>query len=85
MWQATSTAYRLRSQDASFRLDDADNELDQLATSLIDEVVASNSSPQVAVDLGLIARFYERLGDHAVNLSRRVELMSALSVASAIH
>ena len=35
------------------------------------------ADPQVAVDLALIARFYERLGDHAVNLARRVDAMAA--------
>jgi predicted phosphate transport protein (TIGR00153 family) len=34
-------------------------------------------NPQVAVELALIARFYERLGDHAVNLARRVDALAA--------
>ena len=27
----------------------------------------------VAIEMGLVARFYERLGDHAVNVARRVD------------
>ncbi len=77
MWRDTATAYRHRSRDASFRLQEADDAIDQLAADLITEVVESNAPPQVAVDLGLLARFYERLGDHAVNLARRVEFMGA--------
>ena len=77
MWKVAGTAYRQRSRDAGFRLSDADNELDDLATSLVNEGVAEGTEPQVAVDLALIARYYERLGDHAVNLARRVDTMAA--------
>jgi phosphate uptake regulator len=31
----------------------------------------------VAVELALLARFYERFGDHAVNLARRVAILAA--------
>jgi phosphate uptake regulator len=30
---------------------------------------------QVAAQVTLLGRFYERLGDHAVNLARRFELL----------
>ena len=33
----------------------------------------------VAIELAMVARFYERFGDHAVNLARR---LSALVVGS---
>src|SRR3954469_12068849 len=72
MWKASGTAYRQRSRDVAFRLSEADNELDDLATNLVNEGVAEGTEPQVAVDLALIARYYERLGDHAVQLVRRV-------------
>ncbi|MDQ1357051.1 MAG: phosphate transport system protein [Acidimicrobiaceae bacterium] len=77
MWQAADTAYAQRSRDASFELSEADDELDDLAASLVSEGIAQGADPQVAVDLALIARFYERLGDHAVNLARRVDAMAA--------
>jgi predicted phosphate transport protein (TIGR00153 family) len=77
MWQASSAAYRQRSRDASFQLSDADDELDDLATRLVGAGVAQGSDPQVAADLALVARFYERIGDHAVNLARRVETLAA--------
>jgi predicted phosphate transport protein (TIGR00153 family) len=77
MWKVAGTAYRQRSRDAGFRLSDADNELDDLATSLVNEGLAEGTEPQVAVDLALIARYYERLGDHAVNLARRTDVMAA--------
>jgi uncharacterized protein Yka (UPF0111/DUF47 family) len=77
MWRLAGSAYRQRSRDASFQLADADDELDALATSLVNDVVTTGATPQMAVDLALLARFYERLGDHAVNLSRRVETMAS--------
>jgi len=77
MWEVAGAAYRQRSRDAGIRLSEADDELDDLATSLINETVRSGADPQVAIDMALIARFYERLGDHAVNLGRRVDVMAA--------
>src|SRR3954471_19622809 len=77
MWKVAGTAYRQRSRDVGFRLSDADNELDDLATSLVNEGVREGTEPQVAVDLALIARYYERLGDHPVNLARRGDTMAA--------
>jgi predicted phosphate transport protein (TIGR00153 family) len=76
MWRDAAMAYRHRSKDTSFHLKDADDELDALATDLVNEVIESHASPQAAVDLALLARFYERLGDHAVNLAARIEFMS---------
>ena len=75
MWKTAGSAYRQRSRDASFGLKEADKELDELAGSLVGEGLAPGSDAQVTVDLALIARFYERLGDHAVNLATRVETM----------
>ena len=33
-------------------------------------------SVTIAAQVTLLARFYERLGDHAVNLARRIELLT---------
>jgi uncharacterized protein Yka (UPF0111/DUF47 family) len=53
-----------------------DDKLDGLAAALAHQGTA-DGEPQLAADLALIARFYERLGDHAVNLARRVDVMVA--------
>ena len=34
---------------------------------------------QVAAQVTLLGRFYERLGDHAVNLARRIELLPGIA------
>lgn len=76
MWQLASTAYSERSRDLSFQLAEADNEIDELSASLVGEGTAGEDA-SVAVELALIARFYERIGDHAVNITRRVDSMAA--------
>lgn len=77
MWQQLSDAYGTRSREAAFTLDEADEELDELCAALVSEGTSDAEDPHVAVDLALIARFYERLGDHAVNLARRVDILAA--------
>jgi phosphate transport system protein len=71
MWGAATSAYADRSnRDAD--LDEADEELDILRDRLTTEVAKGKMDPPIAAQVTLLARFYERLGDHAVNLSRRV-------------
>ncbi|HET7523991.1 MAG TPA: DUF47 family protein [Acidimicrobiales bacterium] len=77
MWQLTSRAYTQRSRDASFRISEADDELDQLCVNLLSEGIAGGVDPAVAAELALLARFYERLGDHAVNVAKRISAMVA--------
>jgi phosphate transport system protein len=49
-----------------------DEEMDELQTVLVSEVAASGPPSSVAMEMALVARFYERLGDHAVNVARMV-------------
>jgi phosphate transport system protein len=57
-------------------LDDMDDYLDDLHVEFIHQIFESHATGtidlQVSVQLAMVARFYERLGDHAVNLSERV-------------
>jgi len=77
MWRRVGEAFATRSRDVDLALDESDSELDELCASLVGEGMGGIQDPRLAVDLALIARFYERLGDHAVNLARRVATMSA--------
>jgi len=59
-------------------LDDLDDRLDQLHKDYIRailEVHADVRDVQVAVQLALVGRYYERIGDHAVNIGERVQYM----------
>ena len=52
-------------------IEDIDDELDDLHVSLTAELTSGSMSVPVAVEVALMARFYERFGDHCVNLARR--------------
>jgi phosphate transport system protein len=49
-----------------------DDELDDLHVTLTAELATGAMPVPVAIELAMIARFYERFGDHAVNLARRL-------------
>ena len=57
-------------------IDDMDNYLDALQKQFVQAIFESHSAGnidlQVAVQLAVVARFYERIGDHAVNIGERV-------------
>jgi phosphate transport system protein len=77
IWRATADAFAERSATAAVSIDDLDDELDDLHVTLTAELVAGTMPLPVAIELAMVARFYERFGDHAVNLARR---MSALVI-----
>lgn len=60
-------------------LDDIDDELDQLNRDMVAAIFEAHNEGsidlQVAVQLALVARYYERIGDHAVNIGQRVNYM----------
>lgn len=60
-------------------LDDLDDRLDHLHREFIQEIFEAHGAGafevQAAVQLALIGRYYERIGDHAVNIGERVRYM----------
>jgi len=74
MWGVAAQSYARRTA-AGRALDEADEELDILHHRLTEEVATSVMPPPVAAQVTLLGRFYERLGDHAVNLARRIEML----------
>ena len=60
-------------------IDDMDSLLDGLQREFIQVIFESHAAGridlQVAVQLAVVARFYERIGDHAVNIGERVRYM----------
>ena len=75
MWQAALDAYTERDGAVAERLDRRDEELDELHASLSAELASGALSVPVAIEMALVARFYERLGDHAVNVARRMRYL----------
>jgi phosphate transport system protein len=72
MWRQAADAYADRDPAAVERLRLLDDELDDLHVSLSSELAHGHTSNAVAIEMGLVARFYERLGDHAVNVTKRL-------------
>jgi phosphate transport system protein len=71
MWRAAANAYADRDIGAAKRLRALDDHLDDLHVKLSVELAENDIATSVAIEMGLIARFLERLGDHAVNVARR--------------
>lgn len=72
-------AYVERNAGLAAALDDMDDRLDILHKDYIQAIFESHSTTtidlQAAVQLALIGRYYERIGDHAVNMGERVRYM----------
>lgn len=60
-------------------IDDMDSYLDGLQKQFVQAIFESHAANridlQVAVQLAVVARFYERIGDHAVNIGERVRFV----------
>jgi phosphate transport system protein len=72
MWRQAADAWYHRDRSAAAVLDEHDSEMDELHSSLIGELASGRMAVPVTMEMTLVARFYERLGDHAVNVARRV-------------
>jgi phosphate transport system protein len=76
MWRQTADAWYQRDNSAAQALARRDQELDELHAALIAELASGAMTVPVTMELTLVARFYERLGDHAVNVASRVRYLA---------
>ncbi len=72
MWRQAADSWYERDREAAATLAERDEGMDELHASLTAELAAGQISVPVAMEMALIARDYERLGAHAVNIARRV-------------
>src|SRR6516164_5491352 len=72
MWRTAVDCWYQRDRSAAVALDQRDDEMDEMYASLMAELASGQMSLPVTMEMALVARFYERLGDHAVNIARRV-------------
>jgi phosphate transport system protein len=72
MWRQAADSWYQRDRTAAAVLSERDEGLDELHASLIAELASGQMPVPVAMEMALVARDYERLGAHAVNIARRV-------------
>ena len=72
MWRQAADSWYQRDRSAAAVLEERDHEMDELHASLMAELAAGQMTLTTAIEMTLVARFYERLGDRAVNVARRV-------------
>ena len=72
MWRKTADSWYKRDRGAADALTERDEEMDELHSSLTAELASGQMAVPVAMEMALVARDYERLGAHAVNVARRV-------------
>ncbi|MBA3288178.1 MAG: phosphate signaling complex protein PhoU [Acidimicrobiia bacterium] len=79
LFKEATEAYLTSDAVRAAALDDMDGYLDALQRQFVQAIFESHSSDkldiQVAVQLAVVARFYERIGDHAVNIGERVRFV----------
>jgi phosphate transport system protein len=72
MWRQVGDSWRHRDRSVALALGERHDQMTELHASLIAELASGRMTLPVVMEMTLVARFYERLGDHAVNLARRV-------------
>jgi phosphate transport system protein len=72
MWREAADSWYKRDRSAAEKLGERDDEMDDLHASMIAELAAGRMDLPVTMEMTLVARFYERLAAHAVNIARRV-------------
>jgi phosphate transport system protein len=72
MWRQAADSWYQRDRSAASALEERDDEMDELHASLIAELASGRMSLPVTMEMTMVARAYERLGAHAVNIARRV-------------
>jgi phosphate transport system protein len=77
LFKEATEAYLADDAPRAAALDDMDSYLDALQREFVQVIFESHAlghiDLQVAVQLAVVARFYERIGDHAVNIGEKVQ------------
>lgn len=76
MWRSAGTAWVQRDVSAAEQLRVADDVIDDLHVRVTARLATVTLTTPEAIELGLVARFFERLGDHAVNVTRRLTFLA---------
>jgi len=79
LWESALESFEENDAAKAAAIDDMDSYLDSLQREFVQALLESHSDNaldlQVAIQLAVVARFYERIGDHAVNIGERVRYL----------
>ena len=78
MWRVSADAFVERDATKASWLSTRDDELDLLHKQFITEAASAEIPASAAMDLALLGRFYERLGDHAVHVAERIRYLAGV-------
>ena len=81
MWRLAADSWYRRDRTAASALGGRDEEMGELHASLTAELAAGRMRLPAAMEMTLVARCYERLGAHAVNIARRVAYLAGPAAA----
>jgi phosphate transport system protein len=82
MWRQAADSWYNRDRSAVDILAERDEEMDELAASLVAELASGRMALPVAMEMRQVVWFYERLAAHAVNIARRVVYLAGNSGAA---
>jgi phosphate transport system protein len=72
MWRQVGDSWRHRDRSVALALGERHDKMNELHASLVAELASGRMTLPVSMEMTLVARFYQRLGGHAVNIARRV-------------
>ena len=72
MWRQAADCWYQRDRTAALAVGERDEDMKELHASLIAELASGQMTLPVTMEMTIVARCYERLGAHAVNIARRV-------------
>lgn len=75
-YERAMQAYAVLDPDLAESVAALDERVDDLQRELLRSLVAEPADVESAIDLALVARFYERIGDHAVVIAERVRFVA---------
>jgi phosphate transport system protein len=81
MWGQAADAWYARDRSAAAALGQGDREMDDLHASLTAELASGRMTIPVTMEMTLVARCYQRLGAHALNIARRVAYLAGAAAS----
>lgn len=76
MWRDAADSWYQRDRSAAGALTKRDEKMRDLHAALVADLATGRMALPVTMEMTLVARFYERLGAHAVNIARRVVFLA---------